>query len=155
MPVFNPKLFSKKNKEKRVKNNNTYKILTKNIKGICCITSDAEYFIVTDNGNYKFSDDSYIIQKDKPFYSQQLIEGKRLQVRELKVRKTSNKETFLPFAPGVTCIGDIIYNEITKNKVFRLKDTYIDNTSSIAIDAWHFFVDNYPTIRKVIENGNK
>lgn len=155
MPIFNPKLFDKKKREtKTISNKFTYKILKKTVIGVCCITNTGEYFVVTEDKSYKFSDDSYIIKKDKPFYAQQIINGKRVQIISNRYENYSNKLTYLPFAPGVCCIGDIVYNEITKLTVFKLKDTFIDKTSQIALNAWNFFVKNYDEIRHNI-NGNK
>ena len=154
MPIFNPKLFDKKKKERKVVSKFTYKVLKKTVIGVCYITNEGEYFIVTEDKSYKFSDDSYIIKKDKPFYAQQIVNGKRVQIVNNRYENVSNKLTYLPFAPGVCCIGDVVYNEVTKLTVFKLKDTFIDKTSQIALDAWHFFVKNYDKIRNNI-NGNK
>ena len=156
MPVINFSLFDKKHREKRLSNKSksVYKVVKKNIIGICHITIEGKYFIVCeDNITYKFTDDSYTIKKNKPFYCQQIIDGKRVQIRELGTIHISNEKTFLPFAPGICCVGDIVYNETYKLTLFKLKDTYIDNSSDLAKQAWYYFRDNYEEIRRNI-NGD-
>ena len=153
MPVLKFSLFDKKRREKRLSSGikSTYRIISKNVTGICHISIEGRYFVCTNDGTYKFTDDSYIIKKNKPFYCQQIIDGKRVQIQELGTLHISNERTYLPFAPGIVCVGDIVYNETYKLTLFRLKDTYIDNSSDIAKDAWYFFKDNYETIRNNIE----
>lgn len=156
MPVINFSLFNKKQKEKRLssKTKSVYRIIKKDITGICHITIEGKYFIICEDGiSYKFTDDSYIIKKGKPFYSQQIINNKRTQIKELGKVRISDEKTYLPFAPGIICIGNIVYNETYKLTLFKLKNTYIDNSSQIAKDAWYFFRDNYNTIRENIENN--
>lgn len=151
MSIFDPKLFDKKSRAKRTNKTYTYRVIHKTIIGVCGITLTGSYFVMTENGNYKFSDDSYIIKNNKPFYSQQIIDGKRLKIVEIKTNTKSNESTYLPFAPGVCCIGSIVYNEELKIKVFCLKDTFIDKNSKVANDAWEFYRKNYEEIRKHIK----
>jgi len=153
MPIFNPKLFDKKNRNKRLnKNIYTYEVLEKTVIGVCGITIEGNYFVVTEKGTYKFSDDSYTIRTDKPFYSQQIIDGKRLQVTELhKQIVRGNDKTYLPFAPGVCCIGSVVINKTLNIKVFKLKNTFIDKTSKVANDMWQYYKNNYEQIRKNIK----
>ena len=83
----------------------------------------------------------------------QIIDGKRLRIIEITdEKKRYNEKLFLPFAPGVCCIGSIVKNNITKIILYRIKKTFIDNGNQIAKDAWKYYVDNY---NKIIKNLNK
>lgn len=147
-------LFSKKNREKRLKSNTTqkYSIIEKNVEGVCHITLEASYFIIINGIPYKFTDESYVIN-NKSFYSTQLIDNKLLKISTLNVTKRYNEKLYLPFAPGSICKGNIVRNNITGQTLFKFKDSYIDKNNLESIDAINFYRKHYVEIINKI-NGD-
>lgn len=128
-------------------------ILHKKIKGVINITINGDYFISTEQGCYKFTNESYIIKENKPFYAQQLINNKRVCIKEINNKRISVKGLYLPFAPGIIGIGNIIKDYKTNLILFELKKTEIDKNNFEAKEALRYFREHYDEIYLNMKNG--
>lgn len=128
-------------------------ILHKKIKGVINITIKGDYFISTEQGNYKFTNESYIIKPNKSFYAQQLVDSKRVCIKEINSKRTSVKGLYLPFAPGIIGIGNIVKDCKTNLILFELKKTEIDKNNLEAKEALKYFREHYDEIYLNMRNG--
>lgn len=133
------------NKKKRsIKNKSSNKNIQKNVTMICEININGNYFVTNEEGtiHYPFTDRSYKAICSKS-YAIELVKGKRLRYKSLK--ETKCPKGYLPFAPGVGVLGDIITLE-NKTCVFDFKQT-TDIDSDKAKECFLFYRNNYDEIR--------
>ena len=111
---------------------------------ICEININGNYFVTDEAGevHYPFTKESYK-RPTNVIYAIQLVNGKRLRRNESK--DTVCHRGYIPFAPGVGVVGDIITLE-NKNKVFDFKKV-IDIDSDKAKECFLFYRNNYDEIR--------
>lgn len=154
---FDFSIVPKKNRAKsnRVKTN-IYTIIKKNIYCVAGIDLDGTYYAIDIETNEKYiiSSRSYSI-KTNVYYSQELINGKRLHIIELKKRNVNNRPMiYLPFAPGVGLLGNLVKNTVIGNNImFDLIKTFdMPKNNEIACNEFFNFKNNYEEIRKNIIN---
>jgi len=154
---FDFSVISKKNKSKsnRIKTS-IYTTIKKNIYCVAGINLDGTYYAIDIETNEKYiiSSRSYSI-KTNVYYSQELINGKRLHITELRKRSVNNQPTiYLPFAPGVGLIGNLVKNTVIGNNImFDLIKTFdMPRNNEIACNEFINFKNNYEEIRKNIIN---
>ena len=154
---FDFSAFQKKSKSKSNKvKTNIYTTIKKNIYCVAGINLDGTYYAVDiqTNEKYTISSRSYSI-KTNIYYSQELIEGKRLHITELNKKDTSKRPTlYLPFAPGVGLLGNLVKNNVIENNImFDLIKTFdMPKDNDIACREFFNFKDNYEEIRQNIIN---
>lgn len=118
--------------------------IKKNVTMICEININGNYFATNEEGtvHYPFTAQSYKVLCHK-FYAIELYKGKRLECKTLKDNKCSRG--YLPFAPGIGILGDIITLE-DKTCVFDFKQV-IEIDSDKAKECFLFYRNNYNEIR--------
>lgn len=132
-----------------------YKTIKKDIYCVASIDLDGTYYAIDiETGNkYLISSASYNI-KTKVFYSQQLIDNKRLQVNTLQQATHGNrKDLYLPFAPGVGLFGTLVKNTAinTDSIIFNLIRTFdMPKDNELSRNEFLYFRNNYMTIRENI-----
>lgn len=135
---------------------NIYQTIRKNVYCVASIDLNGNYYAIDIETNEKYiiSSKSYSI-KTKVYYGQQLINGKRLQVIELKQQDLSNRGAlYLPFAPGVGLLGNLVQNKSLNNFImFDLIRTFdMPKDNELACNEFLYFRNNYETIRENIMN---
>lgn len=135
---------------------NIYQTIKKNVYCVASIDLNGNYYAIDIETNKKYiiSSKSYSI-KTKVYYSQQLINGKRLQVIELKQQDLSNRGAlYLPFAPGVGLLGDLVQSKVSNNVImFDLIRTFdMPKENELACNKFLYFRNNYEKIRENIMN---
>ena len=154
---FDFSIVPKKNRAKSNKvKTNIYTIIKKNIYCVAGIDLDGTYYAIDIETNEKYiiSSRSYSI-KTNVYYSQELINGKRLHIIELKKRNVNNRPMiYLPFAPGVGLLGNLVKNTVIGNNImFDLIKTFdMPKNNEIACNEFFNFKNNYEEIRKNIIN---
>ena len=144
----------KKNKSnsKQIKVN-LYSVIRKNIYCVASIDLEGKYYAlnIETNEKYIISSRSYNI-KTNIYYAQELIDGKRLKIIELKRKITNTPEIYLPFAPGVGLLGDLVKSNVSENNIFfDLKKTFdMPRDNEISHNELINFKNNYEEIRKKI-----
>ncbi len=134
---------------------NLYKTIKKDIYCVASIDLNGTYYAIDiETGTkYSISSASYNI-KTKVFYSQQLIDNKRLQVNLLQQAKINNrKDLYLPFAPGVGLFGNLVQNTaINSNSIiFNLIRTFdMPKDNELSRNEFLYFRNNYTIIRENI-----
>jgi hypothetical protein len=151
---FSVPVKKQKNHTQKVK----LKLYTNVIKNVYCIA------IIDINGIYKAlninTGEEYIITsrsynvKTTQYYSQQLVNDKRIQVISLNPTKEFMAPwLYLPFAPGVGMLGNLVKSEISENLMFDLNKTFkMPKDNELARDAFLYFRDNYNVIYNNILN---
>lgn len=130
---------------------NIYEVVEKNVYCVAGINSDGLYHAVNilTGEHYVITSKSYQL-KTKTYYSQQLIDNKRLQVSTLKTIKNFNCPwLYLPFAPGVGLIGNIVRSKYSNQDVllFDLQKTFdVPKEHPLYISEFLYFRDNYSSI---------
>lgn len=128
---------------------NLYETVVKNVYCVATIDINGMYYALDINSGDSFllTSRSYCV-KTTQFYSQQLVNNKRLEVITLnKVKEFTTPWLYLPFAPGVGMLGNIVKSKFSKGLMFDLTKTFnMPKTNEIARDAFLFFRDNYDTI---------
>ena len=143
----------KKSNAKQVKTN-LYNIIKKNIYCVASIDLEGKYYAldIETNERYIITSRSYSA-KTTTYYAQELIDGKRLKIIELK-RKNNNTmpDLYLPFAPGVGLLGDLVKSNISENNIlFDLKKTFdMPRDNELSHNELINFKNNYEEIRKKI-----
>lgn len=156
MPYFDFSAISKsKKKSNRQAAPKEYKNIKKGVNAVCFISLEGRYMAVEleTQKSYVLSPRSFNI-KTNEFYAQQLIDGKRIQCITLKDKdKFDSPQFYLPFAPGVGLIGNIIENNFTKGVSFDLIKTFkMPKDNEIAKQAFLFYRNNYKEIyNKILE----
>lgn len=135
---------------------NIYQTIKKNVYCVAGIDLNGNYYAIDIQTNEKYiiSSKSYSI-KTRIYYSQHLIDGKRLQVIELKQQDLSNRPTFyLPFAPGVGLLGNLVQSKVSNNSImFDLIRTFdMPKDNELACKEFLYFRNNYEKIRENIMN---
>lgn len=135
---------------------NIYQTIKKNVYCVASIDLNGNYYAIDiqTNKKYVISSKSYSI-KTRVYYGQQLVDGKRLQVIELKQQNLSNRFAFyLPFAPGVGLLGNLIQSKVSDNVIlFDLINTFdMPKDNKLACDEFLYFKNNYEKIRENIIN---
>jgi len=113
---------------------------------ICEININGLYFATDYEGtvHYPLSDNSYAL-KCKIHYAKTLYKGTRLEYTLLQDKKCGSG--YLPFAPGIGLIGDVIKLD-NGTEVFDVKKTFVcaaDNEK--ANECFLFYKRNYDEIR--------
>lgn len=132
------------NKKKRTPKPPINKNIQKNVTMICEININGNYFATDELGevHYPFTKESYKVPCSI-LYAIELYKGKRLERRTLK--ETVCTKGYIPFAPGIGVIGDVItLND--KSKVFNFKKV-IELNSDKAKECFLFYRNNYNEIR--------
>lgn len=137
-----PYLDNKKKKISKPKETNSN--IKKNVTLICEVNINGNYFATDESGDahYPFTKESYKVKCSR-FYAIELYKGKRLDCKTLK--ESACTRGYLPFAPGVGLLGDIITLE-DKTQVFDFKQV-VDITSDKAKECFLFYRNNYNEIR--------
>lgn len=154
---FDFSIVPKKNKSHSNKiKTNIYTTIKKNVYCVAGINLNGTYYAIDiqTNEKYAISSRSYSI-KTNVYYSQELINGKRLHITELKKRDTSKRPMiYLPFAPGVGLLGNLVKNNFIENNImFDLIKTFdMPKDNEIACNEFFNFKNNYEEIRKNIVN---
>ena len=135
---------------------NIYQTIKKNVYCVASIDLYGNYYAIDIETNEKYiiSSKSYSI-KTRIYYSQHLIDGKRLQIIELKQQDLSNRKAFyLPFAPGVGLLGNLVQNKSLNNFImFDLIRTFdMPKDNELACNEFLYLRNNYETIRENIMN---
>ena len=132
------------NKKKRTSKPKTNSNIKKNVPMICEININGNYFATNEEGtvHYPLTKNSYKVPCHK-FYAIELYKGKRLECKTLKDNKCS--KGYLPFAPGIGILGDIITLE-DKTCVFDFKEL-VEIESNKAKECFLFYRNNYDEIR--------
>ncbi len=151
---FSVPVKKQKNHTQKVK----LKLYTNVIKNVYCVA------IIDINGIYKALDinngKEYIITsrsynvKTTQYYSQQLIDNKRIQVISLNaINAFTAPWLYLPFAPGVGMLGNLVKSEINETLMFDLNKTFkMPKDNELARNAFLYFRDNYNVIYNNILN---
>lgn len=148
--IFDFSIFEKKKKTNTQKTNiKLYNVVIKNVYCIATIDINGVYKAMDINTSetYLFTSSSYKI-KTNQYYSQQLIDNKRLGVITLdKNKKFLSPWLYLPFAPGVGLIGNIVKSEINGELMFDLNKTFtMPKDNELARKAFIFYRENYTEI---------
>lgn len=132
------------NKKKKISKPKTNLNIKKNVPMICEININGNYFVTNEEGtvHYPFTKESYKVHCHK-FYAIELYKGKRLECKTLKDKECS--KGYIPFAPGIGVLGDIITLE-DKTCVFDFKET-VEIESNKAKECFLFYRNNYDEIR--------
>lgn len=130
---------------------NIYEVVEKNVCCVAGINFDGLYHAVniSTGEHYVITSKSYRL-KTKTYYAQQLISNKRLQVSTLKTIKEFNRPwLYLPFAPGVGLIGNVVKTKYLKDTVimFDLQRTFdMPKEHPLSRSEFLYFRDNYSDI---------
>lgn len=127
-----------------------YSTLIKDVYCVAGINLDGSYYAVNiETGDkYSLTSKSYHIQT-RIYYSQQLIENKRLQVCTLNMIKGFDAPwLYLPFAPGVGLFGNIVKSNYYENQVlFDLSRTFdMPRDNEISRNEFLYYRENYKEI---------
>lgn len=144
--VFSFKPTVKTKRTTTVKRQQEYTIVEKKIIGLCCITLEGHYYVVTHNGNLDFTKKSYTT-KTKRLYCQQLINKKLLLCISAFNQEKYIKEHFLPFAPSIYMRGNIVKHNISGKLYFDLIKT-LDIKTEGSKEQFLFYKQNYDIIHK-------
>lgn len=160
MPIFNFSIPVKKESKRKVNTNvsRTYNIIEKDVLGVVFITLEASFYVYTNRGEFKFTDDSFSCKNIKNVYAQLLDTNKQRILCVRAERKIEcDKDVFLPFAAGVCVIGNIVEDRF-KTLRFNFKKAFVDADNKIAQKALNFWRTNYEVIsenkrlRRIKEN---
>lgn len=129
---------------------NLYTTLTKDIYCVAGINLDGSYYAIDiQNGNkYLLTSKSYYI-KTRIYYSQQLINNKRLQICTLNaIKEFNNPWLYLPFAPGVGLFGNIVKSNYNENQIwFDLSRTFdMPRDNELSRNEFLYYRENYKEI---------
>lgn len=144
--VFSFKPTVKTKKTSTVKKQQDYTITQKKIIGLCCITLEGHYYVVTHLGNLDFTKKSFNA-KTKKLYSQQLINKKLLLCINTFAQTKYMKELFLPFAPSIYMQGNIVKHNVSGKLYFDLIKT-LDVKTEGSKEQFLFYKQNYDIIHK-------
>lgn len=128
-----------------------YDIVYKNVYCVAGINFDGTYHAINiaTGENYIITSKSYHL-KTKVYYAQQIIDNKRLQVNTLQNIKEFNVPwLYLPFAPGVGMVGNIVKSKCSKNEtlLFDLNRTFdMPKEHPLSRNEFLYFRDNYKDI---------
>ena len=135
-----------------------YTTITKNIYCVATIDIDGNYRAVDINTGNSFiiTSRSYHL-KTNQYYCQQLIDNKRLGIITLdKKEKFDRPWLYLPFAPGVGMVGNIVESNVNSVKMFDLNKTFImPKTNPLSKEAFIYYKENYKEIyNKILTKYN-
>ena len=155
MPVFDFFKVTTK-KERVVKKNNTdgkYSIIQKNLNCIVHIDIEANYYIKVVDKNYPIIPENYDCKDVPEIYAQCLDEnGHRMLWIRNNVNPQSLPKQYIPFAPGIKVIGNIVLNNYTKQEMFKIKKICYDEHTNEGLEALQFYKNNYAIIQNAIKN---
>ena len=145
---FSVPVKKQKSNNKKV-NIKLYTIITKNVYCIATIDIDGNYRALNINTGESFiiTSRSYHL-KTNQYYSQQLIDDKRLGVITLDKKENFNRPwLYLPFAPGVGMVGNIVKSDINSTIMFDLNKTFVmPKNNSLSKEAFIYYKNNYKEI---------
>lgn len=132
------------NKKKISKPKKSNLSIKRNVTLICEVNINGQYFATNEYGDvhYPFTEQSYKVKCSR-FYAIELYKNKRLDCKILK--ESTCGKGYLPFAPGIGVLGDIITLE-NKTCVFDFKRV-VDIDSDKAKECFLFYRNNYNEIR--------
>lgn len=132
---------------------NLYKTVRKNIYCVAIIDINGNYFArdIISGENYIITSRSYNI-KTTICYSQQLVENKRIKGIKLKgIESFKTPWLYLPFAPGVGLLGNIVKTNYDSRLLFDLNQVFdMPKDNDFAREAFLYYRDNYETIYNCI-----
>lgn len=129
-----------------------YSVVGKEYEGIVCISLDGNYYVRIEDQTYNIISENYNTENVSKVYLQKLdSNGQRiLLIRSLLVNKKISN-VYLPFAPGIYVIGDIVVNNYTKEIMFNIKKILHDDKDNGCHQALKFYQDNYDIIQKALK----
>lgn len=160
MPFFSFKVIPKIAKHKNIsdKIRDKWVILEKDVTGIITINEEAEYHVILDTDDIiDILESNYKCKGQVTIYSQ-LLYNKNLTRIIIHRHKEQLCESFpnLPFCVGAIVKGDIIFNNDTALKYFKIKKCAIDNTNAKAISIFKDFREKYHLLKdKILSKINE
>ena len=142
MPLFSFSSTKKKNKTNVVRQNK-YTILIKGLEGIVCINNEGKYIVRSNNTLYNIKPENYSCVGHSRIYKQDVSKAERIcWIRTDKYVDYSPKK-WLPFAPGVIVIGDIVKHNISNREMFNIKKVLFEVFTNESFDAFQYFKSNF------------
>ena len=132
-----------------------YDTLIKNVYCIATINSDGTYYAldIESGDSFLLTSRSYCVRTTQ-YYAQQLVNNKRIEVITLtKIKEFNAPWLYLPFAPGVGMLGNIVKSKFSDGLMFDLTKTFkMPKDNELAREAFLFYRENYAEIYQNILN---
>lgn len=144
---FSPKVVVPRGRKSEYKHISKYTIETKSVYGVVCIKLNKIHYIqTTELGEVPIHPDSFNTEGVRIVYPKKLLNGRvYCLIRDpfYGLAKVSNS---LPFAPGCYVLGDIVFNNIIKQRFFKIKKIWDSTGTEACKQARKFYIDNYEVI---------
>lgn len=141
----------KKTKQQNQVKLKLYEVVTKDICCVAGINLDGTYHAINiaTGEDYLLTSRSYHLNT-KTYYAQQIVSDNRIKIYSLQKHKHFNTPwLYLPFAPGVGMMGNLVKSKVSNNEVilFDLQRTFdMPIGHPLAKTEFLYFRDNYDII---------